>query len=67
MVRLKTTKDNKTGRITFRCKVKEENKIKQKANIYCEGNISEYILYAALNFVPGKEDFEIEVKKGKRK
>lgn len=58
IMRLKKSDTNKTSRVTFRCKESEENKLQQKANIYTDGNISEYILYAALNFVPSKEDFE---------
>ena len=38
--------------------LKELNKIIIKPNIYTEGNLSQYILYAALNFIPGKEDFD---------
>lgn len=57
-MRLKKQKNNKTSRVTFRCTEKEENKLQQKANIYTEGNVSEFVLYAALNFVPSKEDFE---------
>ena len=67
VMRLKKQKNNKTSRITFRCVQEEENAIMRKALLYTEGNLSEYILYAALNFVPSKEDFEKEKKKRVRK
>ena len=57
-MRLKKQNKNKSERTTFRSTEKELHKIQQKANIYTEGNVSEYILFAALNFVPSKEDFE---------
>ncbi len=65
-MRLKRSKKNKEGRVSFRCLETEENKIQQKANIYTDGNLSEYVLYAALNFVPSKEDFEEEKPKGRK-
>jgi len=61
-MRLKKPKTNKTQRITFRCVESDMNAMMRKACIYTEGNLSEYILYAALNFVPSKEDFEKEIK-----
>lgn len=63
-MKLKKSKSNKTERQSFRCTEKEGNKIKQKALLYAgtkpngEPNVSAYLLYAALNFVPGREDFE---------
>jgi len=65
-MRLKKNKTNKTSRVTFRCVEAEENKLQQKANIYTDGNLSEYILFAALNFVPSKDDFEEEKPNGKK-
>lgn len=69
IMRLKRPKKNKTGATAFRRTDEEANKIQQKANIYTEGNLSEYILYACLNFVPSKDDFEKEKpkRKGKKK
>lgn len=64
-MRLKKQNKNKTSRVAFRCTDANYNKIQQKANIYTEGNLSEYLLFAALNFVPSKEDFE-ENKKEKK-
>lgn len=57
-MKLKKGKCNKTCRVILRCNQSERYVIEQKANIYCDGNISEYLRYAALNFIPGKEDFE---------
>jgi len=59
-MRLKKAKQEKNSTVATRCTIPEHNKIQQKANIYCDGNVSEYLLYAALNFVPGREDFEKE-------
>ena len=65
-MRLKKNKSNKTSRPSFRCTEAEENKIQQKANIYTDGNLSEYVVFAALNFVPSKDDFEPQKKKGRK-
>lgn len=59
-MRLKKNKNNKSERITFRSTIDDSHKIQQKANIYTDGNISEYVLFASLNFVPSKDDFEEE-------
>jgi len=61
-MRLKKNKNNKTERLVSRCTDEDKNKAQQKANIYTDGNLSEYILFAALNFVPNKDDFEKEKK-----
>ena len=66
-MRLRKNKNNKNGRTSFRRTEEEINKIQQKANIYTDGNISEYILFAALNFVPSKEDFEDEKPKSRKR
>lgn len=66
-MRLKKNKNNKTERIALRLTEQENNKVKQKANIYTNGNVSEYMLYASLNFVPSKEDFEDEKAPPKRR
>jgi len=57
-MRLKRKKDLKTERLAARATLKQLYKIQQKANIYTEGNVSEYIVFAALNFVPSKDDLE---------
>ena len=59
-MRLKKAKKNKTELVGAKCTLKDKHAVQRKANIYTDGNISEYILFAALNFVPSKEDFEKE-------
>lgn len=58
MTRLKKDKIYKTEFIGIRCTEEQANEIKIKANIYTEGNVSEYVLYAALNFEVNYEDLE---------
>lgn len=55
-MRLNKKKSNKTERVQLRCSIEEFNRIQTKANLYTEGNVSEYLLYVALEFVPGAED-----------
>lgn len=66
-MRLKRPVESKNERIDLRLTKAHKNKIKQKAELYCEGNVAEYMLYASLNFVPGKEDFEEEIKSAPRR
>ena len=54
----KKKKINKDKRTTFRSTEKELNKMQVKANLYTDGNLSEYILFAALNFVPSGDELE---------
>jgi len=63
-MRLKKNKKYKVARIEFKCKPAEKNRIQQKANIYTEGNLSEYVLFTALNFIPSKDDLEEDKKEG---
>lgn len=65
-MRLKKEKHSKESKIEARCTKDERRMIKAKALTYCEGNISEWLIYAALNFVPGKEDLDDESKNKKR-
>jgi hypothetical protein len=58
-MRIKKAVKFKDKMATFRCTTKEFNKIKQKAWTYTEGNISEFILYASLNFVVTKGDLDM--------
>lgn len=58
MARLKSEKIYKTEFIGIRCTEEQLNEIKIKANIYTEGNVSEYVLYTALNFEVNYEDLE---------
>ena len=57
-MRLKKKKDNKSKAINVRCTEDEFNTIMRKALLYTEGNLSEFIVFAATEFVPSKEDFE---------
>lgn len=57
-MRLKKKKITRDTFIQIRCKQEEKNVIQSKANLYTEGNISEFILYASLNYVPSKEELE---------
>lgn len=66
-MRLKKKKEPKTERITFRCTKKEFNAISRKALLYTEGNVSEYTLFASLDFVPDKDDFEKEIETRRNK
>lgn len=58
MARLKRDKVYKVKMVAFRCTDEEFNELKIKANIYSEGNVSEYVLYAAINFEVNYEDLE---------
>lgn len=58
MTRLKKDKIYKTHFIGIRCTEEQHNEIKLKANLYTEGNMSEFTLYSALNFEPNYEDLE---------
>jgi hypothetical protein len=40
----------KLDRLFIRLTPKEKNRIKTLALIYCNGNVSEYVVFAALNF-----------------
>lgn len=55
---LKTEKDNKSYRINLRCTLKEFYDIKKKALVYCDGNISEYVTYAARSYMPSKDELK---------
>jgi hypothetical protein len=66
-MRLKRPVESKSERIDLRITKDQKNKIRQKAALYCEGNVAQYVLYASLHFVPGKEDFEEETKTPARK
>lgn len=57
-MRIKKKNKTKTKFIGARASDREENEIKLKANIYTEGNISEWIIYAACNHIPRSEDLE---------
>ena len=57
-MRIKKRKHSKEEMIGARVNKEEFNKIKLNANLYTEGNLSEWIVYAALNCKPNKTDLE---------
>lgn len=58
MARLKRKKNYKTEYIGVRMNKEQRNEIQLKANLYTDGNLSEFVLYSALNFEPNYEDLE---------
>lgn len=60
MARLKTKKICKTEFIGFKCSKADREEIRLKSFVYTEGNMSEFILYAAKNFEPSYEDLEMD-------
>lgn len=58
VMRLKKEKKNKNEMIAARVSKQQLNKIKINANLYTDGNISEWILYASINCKPKKKDIE---------
>lgn len=57
-MRLKKQKEYKTQFIGLRCTDEQYNKIKTAALLYTEGNISEFCLYALINFEIDSDDLE---------
>lgn len=51
-------KENKTSSIGLRTSEEVKNMLQTKANLYTDGNLSEWIIYAALNYVPSKKELE---------
>lgn len=43
-------------RIEIRCSEREKNRIKWLAGKYCNGNVSQYLIYAALHIPPEEID-----------
>lgn len=66
-MKLKSPKETKEEYVKARCHQVDKNAMQVKANLYTDGNLSEWVLYASMNFVPGKEDFEKPKKKKGRK
>lgn len=66
-IRLKSKPEIKNRVLALRCSDKEFNKVKMLAMLYSEGNMSEYTLYAALNFRPSRGDLIQEPPPKKRK
>lgn len=48
--------------ISLRMTEKDFMKIKRKAMLYTRGNVTEYLTYVGINYVPGKD----EIKKGSK-
>ena len=65
-MRLIRPKKIKEETVKARCDTQTRNALQLKANLYTEGNLSEWLVYAGMYFVPGKEDFEIPKKKGRK-
>lgn len=57
-MRLKKKKKTKHHFIGLRASDEEHNEIKIKANLYTDGNISEWMLYAARNYQPKRDELE---------
>ena len=61
MPKLKTQKkETKDESVRIRCHKEEKQRLQLKANLYTNGNLSEYLLYAGLNYIPVKEELENE-------
>jgi len=56
--RLKKNKVYRTEYIAFRCTPEQKNKLRLKAVVFTESNLSEYILHAALNYNIEEKDLE---------
>jgi hypothetical protein len=57
-VRIKKVKRETRSNLTIRLSQIEYNQVLQKALTYTEGNISEWVRYAAQNCMPRKADLE---------
>lgn len=57
-MQLRKRKDNRNKYIGIRVTELELNKIKLKAGLYCEGNISAWVATSALKYTPKKEDIK---------
>jgi len=57
-MRLKKQNKYKEKTVAFRVTDRDLNKIKIKAGLYTDGNISEWVTYAALKYRPMKDEIE---------
>lgn len=57
-MRLKKNKGIKNKTISIRVSEKEFNKLKIKASLYTESNISEWLIFAGLEHRPTRSDLE---------
>ena len=58
MIRIKKIKNAKSEFIGFKIKLEDKNVLQTRANLFTEGNLSEYILHCALNYQIKKTDLE---------
>jgi hypothetical protein len=61
-LRLKKVKPDKRVTVTTRLTKKEYGNVLQKAAVHTDGNVSEWIRYAAQNCTPRRGDLEPEEK-----
>lgn len=60
-IRLKKKKSKrKTAKLEVRVSPEFKNKLKQKALLYCDGNLSDFILCALENYEMKRKDLEIK-------
>jgi len=57
-MRFKERKKYSTDHIRIRCTEEDKRLIQLKANLYTEGNLSEYMLHAALKYKAVRSDFK---------
>lgn len=57
-MRIKKRAGKKSEFVGLRLSLDDLNKIRQRALLYCDGNISEFILYAALNYTISRKDLD---------
>ena len=48
----------------FRASDAQHKEIQTKANLYTDGNLSEWMLHASLNYMPNKEELEKNPERG---
>ena len=58
MARLKKKKNQKQNFIGLRASDEEKNKMQIKANLYTDGNLSEWIIYSGINYSPKRDELE---------
>ena len=54
----KAKKKNVRQNVTVRMNEEEINRAKQKAELYCEGNLAEWFRYAVQNCTPRRRDLD---------
>jgi len=55
---MRLKKDLKNKHLQARVSAMEINKIKIRANLYTNGNVSEWMVFAAMNYKPGKRSLK---------